>query len=491
MADPNLDLESFRQRWREEVDARHQKEKAKAEAEAQALEADRFTTRAGRTDAATRGPSGSYSAGLGDDENSPEAATGRDGDVDVDVDVDVEDGRHSPPNEPGVFGDLASGHAKHPPEPQSALEHYERGVEKENQGSLGDSLNHYRLAYRLDASVDKAYKNKYHAAPCAMATLPYEVLVEICLQLALLDLSSFASLAQVCKRLAYIFAAEEPIWRRVCCGAEIGFGAMHYRWACDISGRPLDADDSDGDVDEDSRADPRSSALARRPPTYLTHLALTPAYASYQQTLRHRPRIRFHGCYISTVNYMRPGGGAVSQVSWNAAVLIVTYYRYLRFFRDGSVISLLTTAEPLEVVPLLTKENVPPRPAAAGASTPAVMACALRGRWRLGPLDLPSSGSSAARPPPPPPAIAMPSSAATDDGLIVIETEGGANPSKYMYRMHLSLTSATPRKSSNNQRKISWRAFWSYNRLTDDWAEFGLKNDRPFWWSRVKGYGRG
>jgi len=34
-------------------------------------------------------------------------------------------------------------------EPQSALEHYEEAVERENQGNLGDSLSHYRKAYRV------------------------------------------------------------------------------------------------------------------------------------------------------------------------------------------------------------------------------------------------------------------------------------------------------------------------------------------------------
>ena len=39
--------------------------------------------------------------------------------------------------------------------------------------------------------------------------------------------------------------------------------------------------------------------------------------------------------------------------------------------------------------------------------------------------------------------------------------------------------------------KLAWRGFWSYNKLTDDWAEFGLKNDKAFWWSRVASYGLG
>ena len=34
-------------------------------------------------------------------------------------------------------------------EPSSALEHYERAVEKETQGHLGDSIKHYRKAYKV------------------------------------------------------------------------------------------------------------------------------------------------------------------------------------------------------------------------------------------------------------------------------------------------------------------------------------------------------
>ena len=45
------------------------------------------------------------------------------------------------------------------------------------------------------------------------------------------------------------------------------------------------------------------------------------------------------------------------------------------------------------------------------------------------------------------------------------------------------------RGARNN--KLAWRGFYSYNRLTDDWAEFALKNDKPFYFSRVRSYGLG
>ena len=39
-------------------------------------------------------------------------------------------------------------------EPQSALEHYEKAVEHETQGKLGDSLAHYRKAFRVSVCED-------------------------------------------------------------------------------------------------------------------------------------------------------------------------------------------------------------------------------------------------------------------------------------------------------------------------------------------------
>ena len=40
-------------------------------------------------------------------------------------------------------------HPSNKQEPRSALDHYELAVERESEGSLGDSLNHYRKAYRV------------------------------------------------------------------------------------------------------------------------------------------------------------------------------------------------------------------------------------------------------------------------------------------------------------------------------------------------------
>jgi F-box protein 9 len=38
-------------------------------------------------------------------------------------------------------------------EPSSALEHYEKAVEKESHGQLGDSLKHYRTAFKVGPTL--------------------------------------------------------------------------------------------------------------------------------------------------------------------------------------------------------------------------------------------------------------------------------------------------------------------------------------------------
>ena len=75
---------------------------------------------------------------------------------------------------------------------------------------------------------------------------------------------------------------------------------------------------------------------------------------------------------------------------------------------------------------------------------------------------------------------------ARPEGELTIETEGV--DSKYEYLMQMTLRSASQRVGATKNNKLVWRAFWSWNRLTDDWAEFGLRNDRAFFWSRVRSW---
>jgi F-box protein 9 len=303
--------------------------------------------------------------------------------------------------------------------------------------------------------------------PCPISELPDEILVHILQDLALSDVGDFVRLAQVCKRLAFLVATEDQIWRRVCLGPEFGFGGMHYQWQKEVDWGSLEEDESHSLaaelIDERIRLETAEKSST-------TNSLLPAVYSSsWQRMFRTRPRIRFNGCYISTVNYLRSGQASPFQTTWNSPVHIITYFRYLRFFRDGTAISLLTTTEPTDVVHHLTKENMELHQDRAMAHLPSiVVAGALKGRWRLsGPSENPETPLESA------------------EGDLVVETEGVG---KYVYRLELSLRSAG--KGARNN-KLLWRGFYSYNKLTDDWGEFGLKNDKAFFFSRVKSYGIG
>lgn len=337
--------------------------------------------------------------------------------------------------------------------------------------------------------------------PCPISCLPPEILTYILKYCAAADVASFAHLALVCKRFAYLVATEDQLWKGICLDDFQGFAAMHYSWNCMVSGKPLPLDDTLL-PDPESAFDPIDAPEAKIPSPGSSNTITIPAptsnhllnsnFSNYRAMFRSRPRIRFGGCYISTVNYTRPGASSLSQISWNVPVHIVTYFRYLRFFRDGTCISLLTTSEPIDVVHHICRENMPSHHTTATATTTTtsnngtapiapVMKNALKGRWKLtGPDNhLPLTTTTTTHPKPP----------TEPEGAIDIETEG-VDADKYVYKMQLGFRSAG-RGGVPRNNKLVWKGFWSYNRLTDDWAEFGLRNDRPFFWSRVGSYGMG
>ncbi|KAH6663197.1 hypothetical protein B0J14DRAFT_278619 [Halenospora varia] len=498
MEETNPELEAFRRQWREEVSA-----KAGSSKSTESTKAPR------RPPPIPRSSTGKLSQGHDGQEDhvEPQEFPG----------LDAPRRRES---------DVAES-SKSSKEPQSALEHYEKAVERENQGSLGDSLSLYRKAFRMDHKVDQKYKSKHFPPsafaskpsnpnpsnasptvpntahdsldgppqsmkeliagfsglsiepappiientpppPCPIAKLPNEIMVSMLTELAILDFASFVRVAQVCKSLAYIVLTEEQIWKRICVGSEVGFGAMHYQWQREVLGGPLIEDPLD--FQNDSEEDEATVPIVPPSKELVTETLLDSYSSSWQQMFRHRPRIRFNGCYISTVNYIRPGQASANQVTWNSPVHIVTYYRYLRFFRDGTVISLLSTDEPADVVHHLTKELQDTHREGGALYLPsAVMQNSLRGRWRLSTvLDNPEA------------------SLKDSESDLFVETEG-AN-AKYMYRMKLALRNAG--KGARNN-KLVWQGFWNYNLLTDDTGVFTLRNDKAFFFSRVKSYGTG
>lgn len=124
--DVNPELESFREQWRAEVRARHP---SAAETQQQASTSSQSESSKATAQRSSR--PAHLSAG------KPRV---------VDTDEDYVQARAFDDAEPTP---AARKEVKDTAEPVTALEHYERAVEKEAQGSLGDSLSLYRKAFRV------------------------------------------------------------------------------------------------------------------------------------------------------------------------------------------------------------------------------------------------------------------------------------------------------------------------------------------------------
>lgn len=82
----------------------------------------------------------------------------------------------------------------------------------------------------------------------------------------------------------------------------------------------------------------------------------TSNYPTWREMFIHRPRLHFNGCYISKTTYIRHGENSFQDQFYRPWHL-VTYYRYLRFFPDGTVLMLTTPDEPHQSVSLLKNRN--------------------------------------------------------------------------------------------------------------------------------------
>ncbi|RDD43671.1 F-box only protein 9 [Trichoplax sp. H2] len=74
-----------------------------------------------------------------------------------------------------------------------------------------------------------------------------------------------------------------------------------------------------------------------------------------------KPHLRFDGIYISKMSYFRPGEKSLDNLY--KPFHLVNCYRYLRFYSDGKVLSLTSSAEPTTIIPQFYRRK------AAGSST--------------------------------------------------------------------------------------------------------------------------
>lgn len=133
MDDANPELESFRQQWRAEVSARSKDDGSKSAQKTAAAQSSRSARRLPRP------PPSSTGTTVVEHHVDEEDESDFPGDL---------DGHNDVLRESTDVGE-SFGRKIGSQEPQSALDHYEKAVEREDQGNLGDSLNLYRKAFKV------------------------------------------------------------------------------------------------------------------------------------------------------------------------------------------------------------------------------------------------------------------------------------------------------------------------------------------------------
>ncbi|KAI0075306.1 hypothetical protein K474DRAFT_1709112 [Panus rudis PR-1116 ss-1] len=165
----------------------------------------------------------------------------------------------------------------------------------------------------------------------------------------------------------------------------------------------------------------------------------------YRRLYVEHPRIRLDGVYIAVCHYIRNG---LSENAWVNITQLITYHRYLRFYPDGTVLSLLANEEisPQQIIPML-KPNLN-------------MKGFFIGQWRL-------TGTT------------IHITSLTDPTGLTSSSR------RYTFQMTLELRSKPVLGKWN---RLDMKAYDSVNVDTGEATPVALKNDRPFWFSKVRSY---
>lgn len=422
--------------------------------------------------------------------------------------------------------DAVTDHRVLAPGEQEALSLFERAVEREHVGKMMDAVELYRKAFKVDEKVDLLYREKYFAKkppatttpesaqssssrqknkgktvapvapvaaagesaikkiihdddeeeegedgesgsgsggkpsadieslvqqlsgmsiapedesqPCHLAKLPIEIIEYILCQVAVAHLPSFARSLQACRLLHHLGTHTPYIWQTL---SGLEYPSQHYHEDC-------------GAVDDHAvvQADP-----------YL---------GSWRSMYLKRPRVRFDGMYISTCNYMRPG----ATEGWHTPILMVTYYRYLRFFRDGVAMSLLTTEEPRDVVPVFVRHSPGSMPNDRAGGTGGLTNSGRHRRNLRNEVTVQrADGTTLIRPQ----GIVYGDWAFWDvhSGDLRVETEGSV--ARYSFQLELNVRSSGLKRHN----KLKWNGFWNVDKATGVRDEFSLKNDKAFFFA--------
>lgn len=238
---------------------------------------------------------------------------------------------------------------------KQALEIWESGTRKEKEGSMMDAIKCYRAALKVSEDVEYHYRTKIRqelqreveqneeveakdidytnnnddSDPCwLLEILPNDLLFEVVKTVVRQSGEDWVNLAMTCKlfnKLCFDESMPYEIFAKVIYSKQI-YDAI----SLDLNGI-TDIDDFE-------------IAIWNR---------------DYRNMINTRPYVKFEGIYISVVNYIRYGSNVEGTTSLLNPVHIVTYYRYYRFYEDGTCLRLVSTDEPSMVVKSYSKTTMP------------------------------------------------------------------------------------------------------------------------------------
>lgn len=193
---------------------------------------------------------------------------------------------------------------------------------------------------------------------------------------------------------------------------------------------------------------------------------------SWRSVFLEEPRLRYDGVYISVCHYVRPGQ---SDLAWVNITHLITYHRFLRFYPDGTVISLLTTDHPVDVVHtikpslrakgLLFGQWCLTEPSEESATAPPTVEAAAPGDESVSPNKERAKRSSDTR--------------AIRHVQLRLLLEPGVTP-KYEFEMDLSLRTTT----RGRWNKLEMLTYQSINLANGEALGLSLKHQRPFYFSK-------
>lgn len=306
--------------------------------------------------------------------------------------------------------------------------------------------------------------------PSPLTHLPHDIWVLILEMLILTSPEAWFKMSITCKKFAYIGLASSDIWRKLCYLVYNNQTYVENQYRIEEG----DEDAAEEEEDDEEELDIQTVPIARNVmdkelPIPRDLLQIIPQYNdSWKHMFHNRPFIKFLGCYISVVNYHSEGGNTVFTNSWTNPIRIITYYRYLRFYPDGTCIMLLSTLAPDKVVPhfLRTNQTVDATRIHDPHSTQSTIGKEshriFNGKWTI-----------------------------SSEGEVNIKIENGL-VAYYVFHYNFVIKSVGGLYKFN---KLTWSNFFGVRKqMSDDddregeITPFAIRNEKPFKFLRVKSY---